>query len=275
MNEAGRRTPALSAAGLTMAYEGRVVVRGIDIAVPPGRVTAVVGANASGKSTLLRGLARLMRPSGGCVTLDGDDIHRLPTRRVATVLGLLPQEPRAPEAITVEDLVSRGRTPHRGPLGRWTPKDQRAVDEAMAATGTTALAHRRVDSLSGGQRQRVWIAMALAQDPAILMLDEPTSFLDLAHQIDVLDLVRRLNRERRTTVVMVLHELNLAARYADHMVVMADGGILVAGTPEEVVTPATLRAGFGLEARVVPDPVTARPMVIPVARARPAVPHDP
>jgi iron complex transport system ATP-binding protein len=250
-----------------MAYDGRIVVRGVDLAVRPARVTAVVGANASGKSTLLRGLARLMRPSGGCVTLDGADIHRLPTRRVATVLGLLPQEPRAPGAISVEDLVCRGRTPHRGALGRWGPEDQRAVDEAMALTGTTELAHRRVDTLSGGQRQRAWIALALAQDPAILMLDEPTSFLDLAHQIDVLELVGRLNARRGTTVVMVLHELNLAARYADHMVVMCDGEVLASGTPHEVVTPAMLRAAFGLDALVIPDPVTARPMVVPLGRA--------
>jgi iron complex transport system ATP-binding protein len=262
-----RTDHALTATALTLAYDGHPVVHAVDLAVPPGLVTAIVGANASGKSTLLRGLARLLRPAGGGVTLDGSDIHRMPTRQVATILGLLPQEPRAPEAITVEDLVSRGRTPHRGRFGRWTDSDRRAVDDALAATATTPLAGRRVDALSGGQRQRVWIAMALAQDPEILMLDEPTSFLDLAHQIDVLELVRDLNRARGATVVMVLHELNLATRYADHIVVMRHGGILAAGDPRQVMTADVIRDAFGIDAHVMPDPVGGRPMVIPLGRA--------
>jgi iron complex transport system ATP-binding protein len=239
--------------------------------VPDGAITAIVGANACGKSTLLRGLARIMRPRGGAVTLDGRDIHRLPTREVARTVGLLPQSPTAPDGIRVADLVARGRHPHQGVLRRWSPADDDVVAAALAATGTAALADRPVDALSGGQRQRVWIAMALAQDPDVLLLDEPTSFLDVAHQVDVLDLLGELNRGRGTTVVMVLHDLNLAARYSDHMVAMAAGRIVTRGTPAEVVTPQTIRDAFGLDARVVADPVCGTPMMVPVGRFRPGV----
>ncbi|WP_246496310.1 ABC transporter ATP-binding protein [Miltoncostaea marina] len=256
----------LRAAGLSLAYDGARVVHDLDLAVPDGRVTVIVGANASGKSTLLRGLARIMRPAAGAVTLDGDDIHRLPTKQVARIVGLLPQQPQAPDGITVADLVARGRHPHGGWLRGSRGDDDRIVAEALAATGTLALAGRRVDELSGGQRQRVWIAMALAQDPEILLLDEPTTFLDIAHQIDVLDLLHELNRGRGTTVVMVLHDLNLSARYADHLVVMAAGRIVAAGPPGEVISPATVGDAFGLEARVVEDPVCGAPMVVPVGR---------
>lgn len=267
MSAPAGRGPAIATDGLSLAYDGALVVDDVALGIPAGAVTAIVGANASGKSTLLRGVARLMRPVAGTVTLDGRDIHRMPTRAVARMLGLLPQEPRAPEAITVADLVARGRHPHRGAFGRWSAADDAAVTAAMAATAVDALAERRVDSLSGGQRQRAWIAMALAQEPAVLMLDEPTSFLDLAHQLDVLHLLDDLNRRRGTTVVMVLHELNLAARHAHHMVVMAGGRVAAAGPPARVLTEDVVRAAFGLEARVVPDPVTGTPMVVPVGRA--------
>jgi iron complex transport system ATP-binding protein len=250
----------------TLAYGDRVVVEELSLRIPPGRVTIVVGANACGKSTLLRGLARIMRPRAGTVTLDGRDIHRLPTREVARTVGLLPQSPTAPDGIRVADLVARGRHPHQGVLRRWSREDDEVVAAALAATGTHELADRPVDALSGGQRQRVWIAMALAQDPDVLLLDEPTSFLDVAHQVDVLDLLAELNHLRRTTVVMVLHDLNLAARYADHMIAMAAGRIVTRGTPAEVMTPETIRAAFGLEARVVPDPVCGTPMMVPVGR---------
>lgn len=258
---------SLVAAELELSYDGVAAVRGVDVSVPAAAVTAIVGANASGKSTLLRGLARLMRPSGGAVTLDGGDIHRLPTREVARILGLLPQEPHAPEGIAVGDLVARGRHPRRSAFGRWDADDERAVDEAMAATGVADLAGRRVDTLSGGQRRRAWIAMALAQEPAILMLDEPTSFLDLAHQIEVLELLSALNARAGTTVVMVLHELNLAARHADHMLVMAGGRVVAAGAPADVLTPEAVRGAFGLDALVMRDPVAGSPMVIPIGRA--------
>ncbi len=256
----------LSARGLAMAYDGRRVVDDLDLSLASGAITAIVGANGCGKSTLMRGLGRVMRPAAGTVTLDGRDIHRLPTREVARVLGLLPQQPHAPDGIGVAELVRRGRHPHRGWLRGSRSDDDRVVAETLAATDTLAFADRPVDALSGGQRQRVWIAMALAQDPEILLLDEPTSFLDVAHQIDVLDLLTALNRERGTTIVMVLHDLNLAARYADHLVVMAAGRIVRAGAPADVLTAGTVRDAFGLDARVVPDPVCGAPLVVPIGR---------
>src|SRR6185437_13840595 len=207
-----------------------------------------------GKSTLLRGLSRLLAPTSGSVLLDGADIRSLPTKEVATRLGLLPQTPTAPDGITVADLVSRGRYPHQGWFRRWTAEDDAAVQEAMAATGVGELADRAIDELSGGQRQRVWIAMALAQQTGILLLDEPTTFLDVAHQVEVLDLLTDLNRARRTTIVMVLHDMNLAARYADHLFAMRDGRIIAAGAPAAVITPALIRDVFDLDCVVIDDP---------------------
>lgn len=257
------RAPSLASRELRAGYPGRLVIDGLDLALPRRAVTVVVGANACGKSTLLKTLARALRPVGGAVLLDGADIAQMPSRRLARSLGMLPQDPVAPEGLTVADLVGRGRHPHHGWFERWSALDDAAVAEAMAATGTASLADRHVDELSGGQRQRVWIAMALAQDPDVLLLDEPTTFLDLTHQLEVLDLLRDLNRARGTTVVMVLHDLNLAARYAHHLVVMSDGAVLAEGTPAEVVTPEVLRTAFRLDALVVDDPVTGAPMVVP------------
>jgi iron complex transport system ATP-binding protein len=258
----------LSAVGLSLRYERSAaeVVDRLDLTVPPGAVTIVVGANACGKSTLLRGLARLMRPSGGSVLLDGRAIHERPTREVATVLGLLPQTPTAPEGITVTDLVGRGRYPHHGWFRRWTEDDDRAVSSALEMTDVLDLADRPVDELSGGQRQRVWIAMALAQDTDILLLDEPTTFLDIAHQVEVLDLLTDLNRQRGTTVVMVLHDLNLAARYADHLVALARGRVVAAGPPADVVDEDLVRRVFAMESRVIDDPVSGTPLVVPLGR---------
>ncbi|SFJ79212.1 ABC transporter ATP-binding protein [Streptomyces pini] len=257
----------LSARGLTLAYESRTVVDGLDLDVPDGRVTVVVGPNACGKSTLLRALGRLLRPRRGAVLLDGRELDRVPTRAVARSLGLLPQAPVAPEAITVGNLVARGRQPHQRWWQQWSEADERAVTDAMDSTGVTGLADRAVDELSGGQRQRVWIAMALAQETELLLLDEPTTYLDIAHQVEVLDLVRRLNRERGRTVVMVLHDLNQAARYADHLVAMREGRIVAQGPPGRAVTADLVREVFGLEAVVVPDPVTGGPLVVPGAPA--------
>lgn len=257
------RAPSLEARGLRAGYHGRVVVDGLDLALPRRAVTAVVGANACGKSTLLKTLARALRPLGGAVLLDGADVATVPGRRLARSLGMLPQDPVAPEGLCVADLVGRGRHPHHGLFRRWGADDDAAVAEALAATGTADLADRHVDELSGGQRQRVWIAMALAQDPDVLLLDEPTTFLDLTHQLELLDLLRALNEARGTTVVVVLHDLNLAARYADHLVVMADGAVLAEGPPADVLTPEVLRVAFRLQALVVPDPVTGAPMVVP------------
>jgi iron complex transport system ATP-binding protein len=250
---------------LRLGYDGAPVVHDLSLAVPPGRVSVIVGANGCGKSTLLRGIGRLLRPDAGSVLLDGDDISRLAPRAVARVLGLLPQQPLAPEGISVSDLVGRGRHPHQGVFRRWSPEDDRIVARALAVTGTAELAGRRVEELSGGQRQRVWIAMVLAQQPEILLLDEPTTFLDVAHQIDLLDLLGGLNHERGTTIVMVLHDLNLAVRYADHLVVMGAGRVLEAGDPRTVLTEELVREAFGLEARIIPDPVTGDPMVVPVS----------
>jgi iron complex transport system ATP-binding protein len=256
----------LEARSITLAYGDRVIVEDLTTLIPVGKITVIVGANACGKSTLLRGLARLVRPTRGVVLLDDADLLSRPSSEVARVLGLLPQSPIAPEGITVADLVGRGRYPHQGWFRRWTSRDDEAVAAALVATDTLELAHRSVDELSGGQRQRVWVAMALAQDTDILLLDEPTTFLDLSHQIDVLDLLADLNRRRGSTIVIVLHDLTLAARYADHLVAMRDGSIVAAGAPGEVVTERLVREVFGLESRVIRDPVSGAPLVIPIGR---------
>ncbi|NJP45793.1 ABC transporter ATP-binding protein [Actinacidiphila epipremni] len=258
--------PRLEARGLQLAYDGRTVVADLDLAVPTGRITAVVGANACGKSTLLRALARLLAPRGGAVELDGAALRSLPTRELARKLGILPQTPVAPEGLTVGDLVGRGRAPHQTWWRQWSAADEEAVRAALAATSMTELVDRPVDELSGGQRQRAWIAMAVAQGTPVLLLDEPTTYLDLAHQIDVLDLITDLNRREGRTVVMVLHDLNQACRYADHVVAMKAGRIVAEGPPAEVVTEATVEDVFGLRCRVVPDPVSGTPLVIPLGR---------
>lgn len=256
----------LSADAVTLAYGDRQVVADLSLDLSPGRITAIVGANGCGKSTLLRALARLLRPRDGAVLLDGRALASRPTKEIARTLGLLPQSPVAPEGIAVADLVGRGRHPHQRLLARWTAHDYEAVAAALDATGITDLADRSVDELSGGQRQRVWIAMALAQETDILLLDEPTTFLDVAHQIEVLDLLTDLNRSRGTTVVVVLHDLNLAARYADELVAVRDGRIHASGAPSDVVTDALVRDVFGLECSVIPDPLTGKPLVLPAGR---------
>lgn len=252
--------------GLSLGYDGSLVLDSLDLAVADASITVIVGPNASGKSTLLRGMARLLKPDAGRVVLDGSDIRSINTKQLARWLGLLPQQPTAPEGITVGDLVGRGRFPHQGWLRQWSAGDDAAVALALAETATTELVDRRVDELSGGQRQRVWIAMVLAQEPDILLLDEPTTFLDVHHQVEVLDLLHDLNRARGTTTVMVLHDLNMAARYADDIVVMSRGRIIATGTPEEVLTAETVAEAFEIECIVVPDPVTRSPMVIPFGR---------
>jgi iron complex transport system ATP-binding protein len=256
----------LLAAGLDLGYGEKWIVTALDLTVPSGKLTVIVGANACGKSTLLRGLARLLNPTRGAVYLDGKPIHQMPTREVATVLGVLPQSPIAPEAITVTDLVGRGRYPHQGWFRRWTPEDDAAVARALAATDTLDLAERPVDELSGGQRQRVWIAMALAQETDLLLLDEPTTFLDINHQVEVLDLLTDLVRTGGRTIVVVLHDLNLACRYADHIVAMKAGQIVAEGRPVEVMTENVVRDVFGMASRIVVDPVSDTPMIVPIGR---------
>ncbi|WP_082221070.1 ABC transporter ATP-binding protein [Luteipulveratus halotolerans] len=255
----------LVAREVSLSYGERTVLDQLSVEVPPGKVTAIVGANGCGKSTLLRGLARLLKPTSGSILLDGNDIHARSTREVARVVGLLPQSPLAPEGITVTELVGRGRHPHHGLFKQWSKADDEAVAEALTLTGTLDLAHRPVDELSGGQRQRVWIAMVLAQQTDLLLLDEPTSFLDIAHAVEVLDLVTDLN-QRGTTVVMVLHDLNLAARYADHLIAMCGGEVLCEGDAHEVVTADNVQRVFGVRCQVVPDSVSATPLVVPLGR---------
>ncbi|MFD5558997.1 ABC transporter ATP-binding protein [Streptomyces sp. NPDC127068] len=256
----------LRARGLTLGYAQRPVIEGLDLEIPDGSFTAVIGPNGCGKSTLLRAFGRLMKPRAGEVLLDGTPIHRMPTRQVAHLVGLLPQSPVAPEGISVADLVARGRHPHQSWYRRWTGEDEAVVARAMRATGTYELAERDLDELSGGQRQRAWIAMALAQDTELLLLDEPTNHLDLAHQVEVLDLVRTLHRDIGRTVVLVLHDLTLAARYADRLVAMKAGRIVAQGAPRDVLTEEMLAEVFGLHARVRHDEETGCPLVIPLSR---------
>ncbi|TFH53432.1 ABC transporter ATP-binding protein [Actinomyces viscosus] len=252
----------LAARGATIAYERHVVSRDLDVDIPAGVFTAIVGPNACGKSTLLRALARLHRPARGAVLLDGADIARLGTKEVARRVGLLPQSAVVPSGMLVRDLVARGRFPHQGLFRQWSPQDRDAVEEAMEMVGVTELAARPVDELSGGQRQRVWIALALAQGTETILLDEPTTFLDLAHQVDILQLCRRLNADGRT-VVAVLHDLNQAARCAEHMIVMHAGRVRVTGSPRRILTEDLIEEVFGLEAVIAPDPVAGTPMVVP------------
>ncbi|WP_370616813.1 ABC transporter ATP-binding protein [Mumia sp. Pv 4-285] len=256
----------LRADGLSLGYDERTVVSELTVAVPDGAITVIVGANACGKSTLLRGLARLLKPQVGAVMLDGVSVTDMRSIELAKVLGLLPQSPVAPDGITVGDLVGRGRYPHQGWFRRWTADDEAAVAAALEATDTVALIDRRIQDLSGGQRQRIWVAMALAQDTDLLLLDEPTTFLDIAHQVELLDLLTDLNRERGKTIVIVLHDLNLASRYADHLIAMKAGRIVAEGKPHGVITPEVVQEVFGLPCEVVPDPVSGTPMVVPRGR---------
>lgn len=256
---------------LQVSYGADPVVKGVDLALPAGEITAIIGPNGCGKSTLLRAFARLLAPLAGVVLLDGTDVHRRPTREVARELGLLPQGATCPEGLTVEELVARGRYPHRGRWRPWSADDQELVDAALEQTAMVDLRDELVDELSGGQRQRAWIAMALSQDTPTMLLDEPTTYLDLAHQIEVLDLLARLNRERGRTIVLVLHDLNEAARYADRIVAMRDGRIAADGPPATVLTAATVEEVFGLSCQILEDPQTGAPLVIP--RARLTRPH--
>ena len=261
----------LRAEGVTLAYDGNVVTRDLSVAVPPGGFTAIVGPNACGKSTLLRALVRMLKPRAGSVLLDGAQIQSLPTKQVARRLGLLPQSSTAPDGITVADLVARGRHPHQSLLRQWSRDDERAVLDAMGKTRVDDLADRLVDELSGGQCQRVWLAMALAQETPLLLLDEPTTFLDIAHQVEVLDLLTDLTTHQGRTIVAVLHDLNLACRYAHNLVAMKEGRIVAEGAPREIVTPELVADVFGLTARIVTDPVSDTPMVVPLGRHHVAV----
>ncbi|MFE2184667.1 ABC transporter ATP-binding protein [Streptomyces sp. NPDC059455] len=265
IESAAQGNARLAARGVTVGYGGRTVIENLDVTIPPGVITTIIGPNGCGKSTLLRTLTRLLKPAKGAVVLDGEDIVKLRTRDVAKKLGLLPQAPVAPEGLTVADLVAKGRHPHQSWLRQWSSDDAGVVERALAMTGVSDLADRPVDSLSGGQRQRVWISMTLAQGTDLLLLDEPTTYLDLAHAIDVLDLVDDLHESGRT-VVMVLHDLNLATRYSDNLIVMRAGSILAQGHPRDVITAELLDEAFGLRATVIDDPVGDRPLIVPIGR---------
>lgn len=260
------RAPEFAAESVSLGYGGRDIVRDLSFEIPAGRVTAIIGPNGCGKSTLLRGFSRMLRPRTGRIRLGERDVARFGSREFARTVGLLPQHPVAPDGITVADLVSRGRYPYRGMFSRSSRDDDAAVAWALEATHTVELAQTPVAELSGGQRQRVWVAMALAQETEVLLLDEPTTYLDLAHQVDLLDLLVRLNRSRGTTMVLVLHELNLAARCADHLVAMKDGRIACSGDPREVLTRENLSAVFGLDASVLDSELAAGPVVVPSPR---------
>lgn len=263
----------LAGEGLTLGYDGRVISKDLDVSVPAGSFTAIIGPNACGKSTLLRALSRLLAPTEGQVILDGRAISEYGSKEVARRLGLLPQTSIAPDGISVFDLVSRGRFPHQSLLRQWSDADEDAVREAMEATNIVHLADRSVDELSGGQRQRVWLALVLAQQTQLLLLDEPTTFLDIAHQIDVLNLCRSLHAQGNYTLVAVLHDLNMAFRYADNVIAMRDGRIVAQGAPTDIVTAELVHEVFGLRAVCVDDPVTGKPMIVPLD-AIPDTPED-
>ncbi len=259
-------TSRLTGEALTLGYGDFRVADGLNVAIPDGKFTAIIGPNGCGKSTLLRTLSRLMKPLGGQVRLDGEAIQRFATKEVARRIGLLAQNASAPGDITVAELVARGRYPHQPLFTRWRDEDERAVQKAMAATGVTALADQSVDTLSGGQRQRAWIAMVLAQETSILLLDEPTTWLDISHQIDLLELLCTLNREQGYTLAAVLHDLNQACRYANHLIALRDGKIIAEGAPSEIVDAALIEAIYGLRCMIIEDPVAGTPLVVPLGR---------
>ncbi|WP_189589608.1 ABC transporter ATP-binding protein [Streptomyces massasporeus] len=263
-----RRSPVnrLSAENVTLAYDQRVIAEHLSVEIPDQSFTVIVGPNACGKSTLLRALSRMLKPSEGRVLLDGNVIQSMPAKKVARTLGLLPQSSVAPDGITVADLVGRGRYPHQGILRQWSTQDERVVQESMRQTGVAELGDRYVDELSGGQRQRVWIAMALAQQTPLLLLDEPTTYLDIQHQIDVLDLCAELHEEQGRTLVAVLHDLNHAARYATHLIALREGRVIAEGAPKDIVTAELVEEVFGLRCQVIDDPETGTPLVVPAAR---------
>nr|WP_232214522.1 ABC transporter ATP-binding protein [Rubidibacter lacunae] len=256
----------MTARKLTLAYDGNVIIQGLELAIPKGQITTLVGSNGCGKSTLLRGMARLLKPQGGTVYLEGDAIAHLPTKELAKRLGILPQSPSAPEGLTVRELVAQGRYPHQNWLQQWSREDELKLEGAISTTHLEKFANRPLDTLSGGQRQRAWIAMALAQDTETLLLDEPTTYLDLAHQIEVLDLLYHLNRDAGRTIVMVLHDLNMACRYSHHLAALQNGAVLAQGRPAEVVTESLVQQVFGLHSRIIPDPISGTPLCVPISQ---------
>lgn len=259
-------THTFQAEQLVAGYDNKTIIQGVSLTIPSNKISVIIGSNGCGKSTLLKTLARLIKPMSGNVTLDGKSISKIPPKQLARVVGLLPQSPIVPEGISVADLVGRGRFPHQSLLSTWSKKDYEAVAEAMTLMNITEFANRSIDELSGGQQQRVWIAMALAQQTDILFLDEPTTFLDITYQVEILDLLTDLNRKHGTTIVMVLHDINLSARYADHIFALQTGKLVAEGKPSEVITSTLVKDIFGLECSVIEDPISGSPLVIPKGR---------
>jgi iron complex transport system ATP-binding protein len=259
---------AIMARSLTLSYQENIIINELDVTIPKGEITVFIGGNGCGKSTLLRSFARLLPPQKGSILLDGKDMAKLPTKQVARKLAVLPQSPMAPEGLTVLQLVKQGRYPYQSWLQQWSKEDEVAVKKALKATGMELFAERPIDSLSGGQRQRAWIAMTLAQQTEVILLDEPTTYLDLSHQIEILDLLFELNQQEQRTIVMVLHDLNLASRYADHIIAISNQGIYAQGRPEEIITSTLVRNVFGLEAQIVEDPLFGTPLCIPYGKGR-------
>lgn len=258
---------AITTKALTVGYGEKVIIDELDVSIPKGQTTVFIGRNGCGKSTLLRSIARLLKPKSGSIVLDGTNISKMSSKKIARNLAILPQSPTAPEGLSVLQLVKLGRHPYQNWLQQWSEEDEEAVMHALAATDLTELKDRQVDSLSGGQRQRAWIAMTLAQDTDIILLDEPTTYLDMTHQIEILDLLHELNLTENRTIVMVLHDLNLACRYADHIVSIKDGGIYKEGAPSEIITPDLVKSVFGMQSRIIPDPICGTPLCIPYSKA--------
>lgn len=249
--------------GLSIGYVDRLIVEDLNLSIPQGKITALVGANGSGKSTILKTMARIMKPRNGTVFLDGKSIHSQSTKEIAKELAILPQNPVAPDGLSVFELISYGRFPHQKGFGSLTKEDKKYIEWALQVTGMVDFYDRPVDQLSGGQRQRAWIAMALAQGTDMLFLDEPTTYLDMAHQLEVLKLLEHLNEEEKRTIVMVVHDLNHATRFAQHMVAIKTGRVVCEGSPSEVMTSEVLREVFGIEADIIPDPRSGVPLCLP------------
>lgn len=261
-----KSTHQFQAEQVVAGYDHKTIIQGIDLVIPSHQISVIIGSNGCGKSTLLKTLARLIKPTSGKITLDGQPLSKIPPKQLARIVGLLPQSPIIPEGISVADLVGRGRFPHQSLFGGWSKKDTEAVAEAMDMMNITEFANHHIDELSGGQRQRVWIAMALAQQTDILFLDEPTTFLDITYQVEILDLLTDLNRKYGTTIVMVLHDINLSARYADHIFALREGKLVAEGEPSKVITSELIHDVFGMAASVIPDPVAGSPLVVPKGR---------
>ena len=256
----------LQTKNLHSGYNQKPILKDVNVSIPEGKISIIIGSNGCGKSTLLKTMARLLKPTQGDVFLDGKSVYSIPSKQLARTVGLLPQSPIVPEGITVADLVGRGRFPHQTMFSSWSKKDYEAVSTALEMMNIMEFAESHIDELSGGQRQRVWIAMALAQQTEILFLDEPTTYLDITYQVEILDLLKDLNEKYGTTIVMVLHDINLSARYADYLFAVKDGQLLAEGAPNDIITNELIKETFNLECQVINDPISNTPLILPISR---------